>query len=79
MRVKVVRTPGELRDEIGHRVMIMKDWEGRVLEELTGDALIEAGFHPKRTDKVYRIRFDKWETPIALPSTYLVEIEDEEE
>lgn len=72
MRVKVVRTPGELRDEIGHRVMVLKDWEGTVVQELVGDELIEAGFHPKRSDKVYLVQFDDWGQPIALPSTYLV-------
>ena len=34
MRVKVVRTPGELRDEIGHKIMVQKDWQGTVVEEL---------------------------------------------
>jgi hypothetical protein len=77
MRVKVVRTPGELRDEIGHRVMIRKDWEGTVVEELTGAALVAAGFHPKRSDKVYRVLFDAWKQPIAVPSTNLVLTEDD--
>lgn len=72
MRVKVVRTPGELRDEVGHRVMIRKDWEGSVVKELVGDELVAAGFHPKRSDKVYLVAFDAWETPIAIASTHLV-------
>lgn len=78
MRVKVVRTPGELRDEIGHRVMIRKDWEGAILEELTGDDLVAAGFHPKRSDKVYRVLFDAWQQPIAVPSTNLVVTEEDD-
>lgn len=77
MRVKVVRTPGELRDEIGHRVMVRKDWEGTVEEELTGASLIAAGYHPKRSDKVYLVRFDQWEQAIAVPSTNLVVTSDE--
>jgi len=72
MRVKVVRTPGELRDEIGHRIMVRKDWEGTVVEELEGEALIAAGFHPKRTERVFRVLFDEWDTPIAVPVVNLV-------
>ncbi len=79
MRVKVVRTPGELRDEIGHRVMIRKDWEGTVVQELVGDDLIAAGFHPKRSDKVYLVLFDDWQQPIAIPVTHLVITEQDTE
>lgn len=79
MRVKVVRTPGELRDEIGHRVMIRKDWAGTVVQELTGDDLVAAGFHPKRSDKVYLVQFDDWAQPIAIPSTNLVILDEDGE
>lgn len=78
MRVKVVRTPGELRDEIGHKIMVQKDWLGTVAEELDGEALVAAGFHPKRSEKVYRVLFDDWGQHIALPAVNLVEIADEE-
>lgn len=74
MRVKVVRTPGELRDEIGHRIVVRKDWVGTVLRELVGDEIALAGFHPKRSVRVAVVRFDVWEQSIAIPWANLVEI-----
>ena len=50
MRIKVVRTPGELRDSIGHRVIVRKDWEGTVESELSPDEIAAAGFHPKQQE-----------------------------
>ena len=72
MRVKVVRTPGELRDEIGHKIMINKDWVGTVVRELDEDELTAAGFHPKRSERVALVRFDEWEQPVAVPFVNLV-------
>jgi hypothetical protein len=72
MRVKVVRTPGELRDEIGHKIIVRKDWSGTVVKELIGDDLILAGFHPKRSEKVYLVEFDEWVAPVAVPAVNLV-------
>lgn len=72
IHVRVVRTPGELRDTIGHKVMVRKDWTGTVVEELVGDRLIEAGFHPKRQEKVFLVQFEQWEQPIAVPATNMV-------
>ena len=74
MRVKVVRTPGELRDEIGHKIMVQKDWLGTVVEELDAETLAAAGFHPKRSEKVYRVLFDDWGQHIAVPAVNLVVI-----
>ena len=48
MRVKVVRTPGELRDSIGHKVIVRKDWKGTVESELSSEEVAAAGFHPKQ-------------------------------
>lgn len=79
MRVRVVRTPGELRDTIGHKLIVRKDWEGVVIAELTGDEIADAGFHPKQHDKVYVVQFDEWEQPIAVPSNNLVSIAEPEE
>lgn len=78
MRVMIVRTPGELRDEIGHKIMVMKDWTGTVVEELDEEALTAAGFHPKRSEKVYLVLFDEWEQRIAVPAVNLVEISEED-
>lgn len=78
MRVRVIRTPGELRDTIGHKVMIRKGWEGEVVEELSDEAKKEAGYHPLRHETVYTVLFDEWSQPVAIPATHLVEIEDEE-
>lgn len=78
MRVKVVRTPGELRDEIGHKVLVQKDWSGTVVEELDEKALIAAGFHPMRTERVYHVLFDKWPQSISVPAVNLVEIGENE-
>jgi len=78
MRVRVIRTPGELRDTIGHKVMIRKGWEGEVVEELSDDAKTEAGYHPLRHETVYSILFDNWSQPVAIPATHVVEIEDHE-
>ena len=72
MRVKVVRTPGELRDSIGHRVIVRKDWEGTVEHELSGDEISAAGFHPKQSETFYSIMFDDWQQSIALPATLVV-------
>jgi hypothetical protein len=72
MRVKVVRTPGELRDSIGHKVIVRKDWRGTVERELTADEIAEAGFHPKQRERFYSIQFDKWAQPIVLPATLVV-------
>lgn len=77
MRVKVVRTPGELRDEIGHKIMVQKDWHGTVVEELNEETLAAAGFHPKKSEKVYRVLFDDWGQHIAVPAVNLVEIAEE--
>lgn len=75
MRVRVVRTPGELKDTIGHKVMVRKDWEGEAVEKLTDpDDIREAGFHPMRHDTVYVVRFDEWEQEIPVPGVNLVEI-----
>ncbi|NKB89941.1 MAG: hypothetical protein GKS06_17140 [Acidobacteria bacterium] len=74
MRVKVVRTPGELRDEIGHKIMVQKDWCGTVVEILDEAGLIAAGFHPKRSEKVYRVLFDDWGQQVAVPAVNLVEV-----
>jgi hypothetical protein len=79
IRVSVVRTPGELRDTIGHKVMVRKDWTGVVVDELLGDRLSEAGFHPKRQEKVYLVQFDQWEQPIAVPATNMVLTEEPDE
>ncbi len=86
MRVKVVRTPGELRDNIGHKVIVRKDWKGTVERELSADEVAAAGFHPKQRERFYSIKFDKWAQPIVLPATLVVacrqdgdEIEDEPE
>ena len=57
MRVKVVRTPGELRDSIGHKVIVRKDWEGTVERELSADEVALAGFHPKQQETFYSIKF----------------------
>lgn len=78
MRVKVVRTPGELRDEIGHRIVVRKDWVGAVVRELVGDEVALAGFHPKRSVRVALVKFDSWDQPIAVPWANLVEIGDHE-
>ncbi len=76
MRVRVVRTPGELRDEIGHRIMVRKDWEGTVLQELSEAELTAEGFHPKRTERVYKVLFDEWDQSIAVPAVNLVVLEE---
>lgn len=78
MRVKVVRTPGELRDEIGHRIVVRKDWVGTILRELVGDEIILAGFHPMRSVRVALVKFDAWEQPIAVPWANLVQVGDNE-
>jgi hypothetical protein len=72
MRVKVVRTPGELRDSIGHKVIVRKDWMGTVEGELSADEIAEAGFHPKQRERFYSIKFDLWAQPIVLPATLVV-------
>ncbi len=77
MRVKVVRTPGELRDEIGHRVMVRKDWTGEVVRELSAEEMAAAGFHPKRTERVLLVRFDEWQQAIPVPAANLVVLERE--
>jgi hypothetical protein len=76
-RVKVVRTPGELRDEIGHKIIVRKDWRGTIVRELVGDELVLAGFHPKRSERVYLVEFDAWGAPVAVPAVNLVFIEEE--
>ena len=73
MRVKVVRTPGELLDEIGHKIMVCKDWRGTVQRELTDKELADAGFHPKRSERVYEVLFDDWGQTVAVPAANLVE------
>lgn len=72
MRVKVVRTPGELRDSIGHKVIVRKDWQGTVERELSADEIAEAGFHPKQKERFYSIKFDQWGQSIVLPATLVV-------
>ena len=79
IRVSVVRTPGELRDTIGHKVMVRKDWTGTVVEELVGDRLSEAGFHPIRQEKVFLGKFEQWEQPIAVSATNMVLTEEPDE
>ena len=79
MRVKIVRTPGELRDVIGHRVMVRKDWEGVVVRQLNTEEISKVGFHPKVHEVVYAVQFDKWEQEIAVPSVNLVIIEESSE
>lgn len=74
MRVRVVRTPGELRDTIGHKIMVRKNWEGTVQRNLDMDEIRAAGFHPKVNDVVYLVRFDDWEQEIAVPAINLVVI-----
>ena len=76
MRVRVVRTPGELRDVIGHKVMVLKDWEGGVVNELTPDEISAAGFHPKAHELVYLVKFDRWEQEIPVPAINLVAIDE---
>ncbi len=75
MRVKVVRTPGELRDDIGHKIMVRKDWQGTVVRELEEAEMIPAGFHPKRSDRVFLVLFDEWDQPVAVPAASLVILE----
>ena len=41
--------------------------------------LSEAGFHPKRQEKVYLVQFDQWEQPIAVPATNMVLTEEPDE
>ncbi len=76
MRVKVVRTPGEVRDSIGHKVIVRKDWDGTVEHELSSEEVSLAGFHPKQQEKFYSIKFDVWEQPIVLPATLVIEVPD---
>ena len=76
MRIKVVRTPGELRDSIGHRVIVRKDWEGTVESVLSSDEIAAAGFHPKQQETFYSILFDRWKQPIVLPATLIVVLDD---
>jgi len=78
MRVRVIRTPGELRDTIGHKVMIRKGWEGEVVDELSDDDKVDAGYHPLRHETVYSVLFDDWGQPVAIPSNHLVEIDEED-
>ena len=79
MRVKVVRTPGELRDEIGHKIMVCKDWLGTVQRQLSDKELADAGFHPKRSELVYEVLFDDWGQSIAVPAVNLVEVNEHSE
>ena len=74
MRVKVVRPPGELRDSIGHRILVEKDWEGTVEKQLDEHEISAAGFHPKQQEIFYSIKFDLWDQPVALPATFVVVI-----
>ncbi len=76
MRIKVVRTPGELRDSIGHKVIVRKDWKGTVESELSPDEIAAAGFHPKQQETFYRILFDRWEQAIVLPATLVVVLDE---
>lgn len=78
MRVRVVRTVGELRDSIGHKVMVRKGWEGEVVKELDEEEISEAGFHPKRKESYYEVLFDDWAQPLVVPGTHLVFYEDED-
>ena len=77
MRVKVVRTPGELRDEIGHKIMVCKDWLGTVQRELSDKELADAGFHPKRNERVYQVLFDEWGQAGSVPAGNLVEVDED--
>ena len=49
------------------------------VEELTGKAISEAGFHPKRHEKVFLVQFEQWPEPIAVSATNLIIISDREE
>ena len=79
MRVKVVRTPGELRDNIGHRLIVQKDWEGTVEAELLDEEISDAGFHPKQSERFFLVKFDDWDQPIAIPANNLIILEEEDE
>ena len=72
MRVEVVRTPGELRDLIGHKIMVHKGWQGQIIRQLSIDEIAAAGFHPGMYDKVYLVKFDDWEQEVPVPSINLV-------
>jgi hypothetical protein len=74
MRVKVVRTPGEVRDSIGHKVIVRKDWVGTVEHQLGEEEISLAGYHPKQSERFFAIKFDGWEQAIVLPATYVVEV-----
>ena len=76
MRVKVVRTPGEMRDSIGHKVVVRKGWSGTIVHELVPEEIASAGFHPKQQERFFSIKFDAWEQPIVLPATHVVVVED---
>ena len=76
MRVKVVRTPGEMRDSIGHKVLVQKGWSGTVEHELANEEIAAAGFHPKQQERFFSIKFDAWEQPIVLPATHVVILEE---
>ena len=76
MRVKVVRTPGEIRDSIGHKVIVRKDWVGTVERELDDEEISAAGYHPGRQEKFYAIKFDDWAQEIVLPATHVVVVSD---
>lgn len=77
MRVRVVRTAGELKDSIGHKVMVRKGWEGEVVHQLeTEEEIREAGFHPKLRESYYEVLFDEWEQTLVVPGTYLVLLPD---
>jgi len=78
MRVKVVRTPGEIRDSIGHKVIVRKDWIGTVDRELGDDEISAAGFYPGRHEKFYAIKFDDWAQEVVLPATHVVVVHDAE-
>ena len=78
MRVKVVRTPGEMRDSIGHKVIVQKDWEGTVEQTLAGEDISAAGFHPKQSEQFFLVKFDAWGQSIALPANNLVVLDDDE-
>jgi len=57
--------------------MVQKEWCGTVVSELDEETLAAAGFHPKRSEKVYRVLFDDWGQHIAVPAVNLVEIPDD--
>ena len=51
----------------------------RIVGIVDEDGLAAAGFHPKRSEKVFLVQFDEWEQQIAVPAVNLVELSPEDE